>query len=309
MRRRWVKRFFPGRDDGSRRADDDQPRTASTGPANNQYTRSRTISAYAPAMSPDLNRLSAHQLRSHRRRLLQILAVCAAAALVLGIVASQLTAHIGAVSYSPATVSNPDDTAIKQAADEYYASRPLERLRFLLDEATLGQYIASKVPEVTGVQSVGGDGIGGTRLALSMRMPVASWKIGDKVVYVDSSGASFTHNYYGPPSVEVDDQSGADTASGSSAIASSSMIRYIGQLIAALQANGTGTVDRVVLPAGMIRELDVYLQGRGYRVKVQLDRDVAAQAEDVKTALIYIDSHGGAAEYVDARVAGKAFYK
>lgn len=304
--KRWWARRKKSADDAPRRVRDDTLHPGA--PLNNQYIRSRTISAYTPVASPDLARLSAHELRGHRRRLVRVLLVCVGAIAVLGFLLTQLTAGFGSISYSPAVVTVPDEAAIRAATNDYYASRPLERLRFLLNEKTLGQYLASRIPEIQGVQAVTANGLGSSNLALIMRTPVASWKIGDKSVYVDSTGQSFTHNYYATPAVEVDDQTGAATP-GSSAIASSSMIRYIGQLIAALQANGTGTVTKVVLPAGMIRELDVYLQGRGYRVKVQLDRDVAAQAADVKAALAYIDAHGGASQYVDVRVAGKAFYK
>lgn len=299
MKLRWAKKqpALP-----PRRVSDESER------ATNQYVRSRTISAYTPVPNPDLSRMSAHELRRHRHRLLRILAASLVMIGVLGVLVSQLTAGIDGLSYSPAVTTTPDEAAIKKAANDYYASRPLERLRFLLNEQTLGQYLASKIPEIKGVQSAGVGGLGTTSLALTMRTPVASWNVGGQTLFVDSDGVSFTHNYYAAPLVEVDDESGTSNL-GSSAIASSSMIKYIGQLISTLQSNGTGTVQRVVLPAGMIRELDIYLQGRAYRVKVQLDRDVASQAADVKSALTYIDAHGGAGEYVDVRVQGKAFYK
>lgn len=308
MKHRWVrsKKVREPRGFEPRRFHDDPNHPSQ--PINSQYVRSRTISAYTPVANPDLNRLSAHELRGHRRRLIRWLAACAIVVGILAFLLSQLTAQIGTISYEPAVIASPDRSAIKAAVNDYYASRPLERLRFLLNEKTLGQYLASKIPEIEGVQSISADGIGSSALALTMRTPVASWKIGDKTVYVDSTGQSFTNNYYATPSVDVVDESGA-ASTGSSAVASSSMIRYIGQLIAALKSNGAGTVTKVVLPAGMIRELDVYLQGRAYRVKVQLDRDVPSQAAEVKAALSYIDAHGGASQYVDVRVVGKAYYK
>lgn len=308
MKLRWArsKKAPEPRGFQPRRFHDDSKRPVQ--PVNSQYLRSRTISAYTPVPNPDLNRLSAHELRGHRRRLIRWLAVCAIVVGLLGFLLSQLTADVSTLSYSPAVISVPDSAPIKAAINDYYASRPLERLRFLLNEKTLGQYLASRIPEIQGVQSISADGIGSSSLALIMRTPVASWKIGDKAVYVDSDGESFTNDYYAAPAVSVIDESGA-ASTGSSAVASSSMIRYIGQLIAALQSNGTGTVTKVVLPAGMIRELDVYLQGRGYRVKVQLDRDVTAQADEVKSAVTYIDAHGGTSQYVDVRVVGKAYYK
>lgn len=298
MAKWWVKRQAP---------DLSPRRGAANSSAPNQFMRSRTISAYTPTASPDLARSSVNELRRHRQRLAKLLVFSVAVVSILAVFLSQLTAGVGSISYQPATTSSPDAQSISRAVNDYYATRPLERLRFLLDTKTLGQFIASKVPEVGGVQSVGADGLGTLQLALTMRIPVASWQVGGQTVYVDKDGTSFTHNYYGAPAVTVSDNGLSGV--GSTELASSSMISYIGQLIAALQANGTGTVQRIVLPAGKIRELDVYLQGRAYYVKVQLDRDVNSQAADVKAALTYIDAHGGAGEYVDARVQGKAFYR
>jgi hypothetical protein len=275
----------------------------------NPYSRNRTISSYVPASAnPELARISAHELRRHRRGLIRVLLFSLVVVGVLGLLISQLTANISAISYAPATIVRPDEAAIRQTVNDYYASRPLERLRFLLNRQTLGQYLANKLPEIKDVQAVAADGLGQTRLSLDMRSPIASWRVDNQTLYVDASGTTFTHNYYSQPSVEVDDRSGTSSL-GSSAIASSSMIRYIGQLISLLQSNGVGTVQKVVLPVGMIRELDVYLQGRAYYIKVQLDRDVASQAADVKAAVTYIDAHGGAQKYVDVRVQGKAFYR
>lgn len=274
-----------------------------------QYTRSRTISAYTPQQpANDMSRLSVHELRRHRTHLVRTLVGSLAIVSILLVIVTQFTARIGSLSYSPAPVTQPDATVVRAAVDDYYASRPLERIRFLLNKQTFSQFLVSKVPEVKGVETVSGDGIGSSRLSLDLRTPVASWNTGGSVVYVDENGESFTHNYYAPPTVSIEDQSGAASPS-SSTVASSTMIRYIGQLIATLQSNGTGTVSKVVLPAGMIRELDVYLQGRVYFLKVQLDRDVSSQAADAKTAVTYINGHGGAKQYIDVRVEGKAFYK
>ena len=42
-------------------------------------------------------------------------------------------------------------------------------------------------------------------------------------------------------------------------------------------------VDHAVLPSGRIREVDVFLKGRGERYKMNLDRGVAVQVEDAVT--------------------------
>lgn len=269
-----------------------------------QFTRSRTISGYTPVSTTDLTRTSLHELHAVRRRLVRGGIAVITVIIICGVTVTQLTASTGSLSYSPAPAAAPGLGPIRAAANDYYATRPFERLRFLTNRPALGAYVASKVPEVKTVDSLGGDGIGATRMALTLRVPVASWKTGGKTVFVDSDGVAFNHDYFDDKLVEVD-----DGGAGVSVAASGSTVRYIGRLIALLKDNGTGVVTRAVLPAGTIRELDVYLKGRAYRVKVQLDRDVAGQAQDVKAALAYIDAHGGAGEYVDVRVEGKAYYK
>ena len=66
-------------------------------------------------------------------------------------------------------------------------------------------------------------------------------------------------------------------------------------------------IDRVVLPVGMSREIDVYIEGRGEYYKLSIDRGSAVQAEDAGRMMRYLEGVG--VEYVDLRVEGKAFYK
>ena len=68
-------------------------------------------------------------------------------------------------------------------------------------------------------------------------------------------------------------------------------------------------VDHAVLPSGRIREVDVFLKGRGERYKMNLDRGVAVQVEDAVRMKKYLDQNNLQAEYVDIRVEGRAFYK
>ena len=68
-------------------------------------------------------------------------------------------------------------------------------------------------------------------------------------------------------------------------------------------------VEHAVLPSGRIREVDVFLKGRGERYKMNLDRGVAVQVEDAVRMKKYLDQNNLQAEYVDIRVEGRAFYK
>lgn len=67
-------------------------------------------------------------------------------------------------------------------------------------------------------------------------------------------------------------------------------------------------VAKVVLPADKLREVDVYLEGRGEYYKCQLDRGTAETVEDAVRMIGYLDQNGVAPTYVDVRIEGKAYY-
>ena len=68
------------------------------------------------------------------------------------------------------------------------------------------------------------------------------------------------------------------------------------------------SVAKVVLPADKLREVDVYLEGRGEYYKCQLDRGTAEAVEDAVRMIRYLDENGVSARYVDVRIEGKAYY-
>lgn len=68
-------------------------------------------------------------------------------------------------------------------------------------------------------------------------------------------------------------------------------------------------LERVILPYQMVREIDVYVEGRSEYYKMSIDRDSAVQAEDMARMILYLTEHEIAPSYVDLRVEGKAYYK
>ena len=67
-------------------------------------------------------------------------------------------------------------------------------------------------------------------------------------------------------------------------------------------------IEKIVLPAQMAREVDVYLKGKGEHYKMSLDRDSAVQAEDMKRMMLYLEEKEIDCNYVDLRIEGKAYY-
>ena len=89
----------------------------------------------------------------------------------------------------------------------------------------------------------------------------------------------------------------------------SRMKSYIGQAERDFRDLGL-TPARAVIPAGSIREVDFYLEGRPGFIKMTLDRDTAVSVEDAERMLRYLASIGVENfSYIDVRLDQKAFWK
>ena len=102
------------------------------------------------------------------------------------------------------------------------------------------------------------------------------------------------------PTVEVIDEAGAGVTS--------RMKEYIGVIERDFAELGY-TVDRAVVPAGKSREVDVFLEGRDYYIKLNIDRGTAVSAEDASRMIKYLEEQGLKPGYIDVRVKGKGYYK
>ena len=87
------------------------------------------------------------------------------------------------------------------------------------------------------------------------------------------------------------------------------MSEYIGQLEADLRDLSIAPVKAVV-PAGAIREVDIYLDGYTGFIKTTIDRGSGVTAEDTERMLRYLGQQGiGDFQYIDVRIDGKAYWK
>lgn len=252
-------------------------------------------------------RLKEHELRSHRRRLGGYLLMVVLAMSALLLLLSQFIGIMKLQVQSDTPVTKTPDTApYSQLIDDYFAGRPVERFRFVLNEASLSQYMQQKAPEVASV-SFDSTGIATATADLRFRVPVVAWELPSGRSYVDGDGHAFTKNYYSEPSVTVKDDSGIDPSSG--AIVSDRFLQFMGRVIALSNDSGVVRITGATIPRNTTREIDFNLEGRGYVVKTQLGRDPASQAMDIINAVKYMDSKGIQPAYVDVRVAGKAAYR
>jgi len=199
------------------------------------------------------------------------------------------------------------DPVYEQTIESYFASQPLERLRFLTNVDHLTAYMQTKAPEVATVQSEGFAGFGVSEFSVTMREPIAGWSINGSQQYVDSTGVPFARNYFPSPSVQIVDNSGAQVQTGQ-AVASNRFLGFIGLAVGQARSKGY-KVTQVVIPQGTTRQIELHIDGLSYPIKLSVDRAAGEQAEDMSRAIKWLQAHGQSPQYIDVRVSGKAFYR
>lgn len=282
------------------------------------FRRSRTLvgsassdvraAAETPSAHLQSSRLKAHHLRRHRRGIAASLMVSLGIVFTLAWLLGQYVQIPADVRYSQAIARTPQPQAYLSAMQDYFAMRPTERFLFNLDQAALTAYVNSKHPEVGEVTVGKGGVLPEYEVEVRLREPVAVWRAGGREVFVDREGEVFFQNYFDSPGVTVEDQSGIDPESVGT-LASNRFISFMGQLVDAINAEGVGPVETVIIPKGTARQIDIKLKGQPYIIKTHIDRQPAVQAADVAAAVRHVITKGIRPEYLDVRVAGRAFYR
>lgn len=103
------------------------------------------------------------------------------------------------------------------------------------------------------------------------------------------------------PTVEIIDEAGAEYIT-------DKIKTTVGMLEEDLQEYGY-KVAKVIVPAKTAREIDVYIEKITPYFKVHVDRNTAGTAEDIKRMIDFLDKKNKKPNYVDVRLAGRAYYK
>lgn len=279
------------------------------------FRRSRTItgtrSAEVVTAAPErgqfkTDRLRLMELREHRRQILKFLAgVCMAIAVLAFLVINFILTP--PISFPQKGIHKPTAATYQQSIYSYFDDHPFERFGFLLRPSDIEAQIMHDHAEVLAV-NVQRDWYGGNvRFSIAFRSPLLVWKTGGKQFYVDAQGVAFTYDHFAEPALSVTDQSGIPPDQ-SGVVASTRFIRFLGQIVAAVNSYGKGTITSVIIPAAL-KEVDLKLTGREYVIKTNTDRDPLQAAEDIANAFKFFDQKGIKPQYVDVRVAHKAFYR
>jgi len=269
------------------------------------YLRSRTISGYDPTedyreQAEELER-SKEAKKESRKKQRHIVTGCLLALLALAVFAfSQATIVLMGVEYNDSTISRDQDEAYLALAGQYLVQHPSERFSWALRNETMAEFLQVAYPEVGAVEVRGNFGLG--KLHVTIRQPVAVWKTAEAKHYVDASGAVFGRNFYGDPSITISDQS-------NSGIVSQRFLAFIGKVISGVEGAGVGSVNRVNIPAGAIRFVEITLENRGHPIKIQTDRNPDSQVADVVNMVKFLDDRGITPQYVDVRVKNRGFWK
>lgn len=270
---------------------------------------STVVSVIEPRSQLKSPRLKEHELRKHRRLLFT--AFCGMILLSASCfwLLDQYVGSVTDISSSKAvpTSSYADGTYV-ESVDDYFESRPLERFMFALQTERLNNFMSMKHPEISSVELTESKGLVDASVNIEFRKPVAVWQVAGTKYYVDQGGETFLNSVYGEPAVTVRDESGINVQS-SQLVASSRLLRFLGQTVGGINASGIGTVTQVTIPGGTLRQLDVTLDSRPYRLKTHMDREPTGQVADIVATVKYLDSQNITPEYVDTRVSGKAFYR
>lgn len=294
----------------SRRQRQEPVRTPRINTDNGAFRRSRTltgsissrvVAAVEQASQLRSPRLEEHDLRGHRRKLSSLLFVS-----LLGVAALTWLIDTTIVNMQPAdeTTSETYITLV----DRYLQAHPIERISPALNTDALRRSVQLQAPEIATVAVNGDDLFAVHTVTVTKRVPVAQWKLGTDVYLVDANGVAYRDSQAETEGLlQVKDESGLPLAS--QRVASRQTMQFIGRVVSQLQTRGTLKVVEVILPPGLLKQIDITIENRPYRIKLNTDRTAQGQASDIISTLRYVDTQQISPQYIDARVEGKAFYR
>ncbi len=289
-------------------------RTAAASDSNTSYRRNRTLTGSLSSQVSSANekkadlkspRIHAHDLTKQRRKIGGVLGVTFVVCLLLGALLFQFTAR-------PTVVTDDGSIALQKERyqkiiNEYLVRHPIERLRFVLDASRLNDFVQTRLPEVSSIDTGGFSGFGASEFSVNIRKPLVSWMIGSSQYFVDAKGVPFQVNYFDAPTVKIIDQSGVEQATGT-AIASSRFLNFVGRSVS-LAAERNLEVEQAIIPENTTRQIELKIKGYDYPIKLSLDRSVGEQIEDMQRAVASVQLQKIDPLYVDVRVSGKAYYR
>lgn len=270
------------------------------------FRRGTTLSTFRSDKAEKSERKRLKDLRALRRRMIELTVVVMGLLTVGVALLSQYTGSLSGVKADDGVqLSETDQQHYLDIVNKYYQENSFDRFSFARRTSVLNNYVKGQAPEVAEVK-IRASGIMSSRVELKFRQPVAQWVSGVQTSFVDANGVVFQRNYFAAPAISIEDNSGAKGVDGMAT--SANFLSFVGQTSVQLQKQGL-KIQRVVIPRGAARYVEIYLEGRKYPFKAQITRNAVGQAADIAAMVRYIDARSLNPSYVDTRVAGKAFWR
>ena len=269
------------------------------------YRRGTTLSTFSDERQEKSERQKEKILRARRRKVGVIFLIITIICILGGLLLTEFRGSIGDIISNVSVIDQEDADRYRDLVNEYFAQNPFERFDFARRDDELNNHVRRYAPEVKSIEVVR-SGFMRSYLEIEFRQPLVMWTIDQETDYVDSYGFIFSRNFFPDPAIKIIDESRVNGGGGSQT--SARFLRFIGQVVAHL-ADKNHTVEYVKIPLNAIRYIEIYLMGRGYPFKAQIDRNPFEQAADIAAITRHLDTHGITPQYVDCRVSGKAFWR
>ncbi len=254
--------------------------------------------------------------RSDARRRFKRLCL-AAMACIVGVVVvvrmspSRLTLHTNA-----STKLTADQNRLYQAAwmQSYRENAPFGQY-WLLDEAKFEEAILRAYPEVEDITIEAAVPVGSElRVGARFRQAVFTWRDASGTLqFVDKNGVLFTKDLDAAVDVSrliaIEDQSGTVLDPGNPVL-TTHLVKFVGQLHDAIPLVYPGKkITKVIIPRST-REVQIQVGEIPYLIKLSSERELSEQIQDLKVLVAHVGTQPvQPAQYIDVRIAHKAFYK
>ena len=277
---------------------------SSIGKSPRYYQKNRTISRNEEK-DHESERQVWRDLKKRRRRLARWLLGSIGAILIIILIMNQLVASVSVQTKT--IIPESDKSKYVAILNDYYKERPAERLRLFIKEEDLKAEFLTRAPEVLTAKVVPTSQLTEAGLKLTFREPVAQWRSGDKVYFVDGDGITFEKNYFKAPELVVNDKGNLQLSAGQE-IFDHQFLGFLGQVVSNFAKNNH-PVEEVILPEDSLKEVDIRVKDRPYLIKMSIDRSAQAQVQEALYAIDFFDNRNNPQEYVDVRVDRRAVYK
>lgn len=196
-----------------------------------------------------------------------------------------------------------------------FNSHTLFRQSWLADRQAAAAAVQKQFPEIERISLSSRPLSPVIQSEIRFRTPVFTWKDASNAPqFVDQHGVLFSKNLdpgkQTADLIAIEDQSGVVLEEGS-AVLTQNLIQFVGQLYAKIpQLYGKGaSVSRVIIPRST-REVQIQVAGQPYLIKFNTSRDIEEQVGELKALLGFLQANSiTPTQYIDLRVAHKAFYK